>query len=100
MTTERIITCATVCFRLIGSSLSCCIVDDHASDPKLIVWSNFEIADMVFWRSDVYMSFFEFLDEKGGFYYEVCHLLGSGIGVILWALMPVPMTTLLTALAK
>ncbi|KAL4066353.1 glycosyltransferase family 15 protein [Scleroderma yunnanense] len=33
-------------------------------------WSNFEIADMDFWRSDVYMSFFNFLDEKGGFYYE------------------------------
>ncbi|KIM60235.1 glycosyltransferase family 15 protein [Scleroderma citrinum Foug A] len=33
-------------------------------------WSNFEIADMDFWRSDAYMSFFNFLDEKGGFYYE------------------------------
>jgi hypothetical protein len=36
-----------------------------------IVWSNFEIADMDFWRGDTYMSFFEFLDQKGGFYYEV-----------------------------
>jgi len=26
---------------------------------------------MDFWRSDVYMSFFNFLDEKGGFFYEV-----------------------------
>ncbi|KAI6040165.1 alpha-1,2-mannosyltransferase [Pisolithus marmoratus] len=33
-------------------------------------WSNFEIADMDFWRSDTYMTFFEFLDSKGGFYYE------------------------------
>jgi alpha 1,2-mannosyltransferase len=33
-------------------------------------WSNFEIADMEFWRSKAYMDFFEFLDSKGGFYYE------------------------------
>ena len=35
------------------------------------VWSNFEIADMDFWRSEAYMKFFEHLDRKGGFYYEV-----------------------------
>ncbi|KAJ6500903.1 glycosyltransferase family 15 protein [Mycena sanguinolenta] len=33
-------------------------------------WSNFEIADMDFWRSEVYTKFFEFLDKTGGFYYE------------------------------
>ncbi|KAI9571530.1 glycosyltransferase family 15 protein [Boletus coccyginus] len=33
-------------------------------------WSNFEIADMDFWRSEAYMKYFEFLEEKGGFYYE------------------------------
>ncbi|KAI6131710.1 alpha-1,2-mannosyltransferase [Pisolithus croceorrhizus] len=33
-------------------------------------WSNFEIADMDFWRSETYMMFFEFLDSTGGFYYE------------------------------
>ncbi|KAJ3780585.1 glycosyltransferase family 15 protein [Lentinula aff. detonsa] len=33
-------------------------------------WSNFEIADMDFWRSEAYTSFFDFLDSKGGFYYE------------------------------
>ncbi|KAF6747525.1 alpha-1,2-mannosyltransferase [Ephemerocybe angulata] len=33
-------------------------------------WSNFEIADMEFWRSPAYMSFFEYLDQQGGFYYE------------------------------
>lgn len=33
-------------------------------------WSNFEIADMNFWRSEAYMKYFEFLDSKGGFYYE------------------------------
>ena len=35
------------------------------------VWSNFEIADLDFWRSEAYMKFFTFLDKKGGFYYEV-----------------------------
>ncbi|KAK1216439.1 hypothetical protein PQX77_020936 [Marasmius sp. AFHP31] len=33
-------------------------------------WSNFEIADLDFWRSEAYQKFFEFLDSKGGFYYE------------------------------
>ncbi|KAJ7120038.1 glycosyltransferase family 15 protein, partial [Mycena epipterygia] len=36
----------------------------------LAVWSNFEIADMDLWRSPSYAKFFEFLDSKGGFYYE------------------------------
>lgn len=36
------------------------------------VWSNFEIADMSFWRGEAYTKFFEYLDEQGGFYYEVC----------------------------
>ena len=34
-------------------------------------WSNFEIADMDFWRGEVYQKFFEYLESKGGFYYEV-----------------------------
>ncbi|KAJ6479973.1 glycosyltransferase family 15 protein [Mycena vitilis] len=33
-------------------------------------WSNFEIADMDFWRGEVYTQFFEYLDKTGGFYYE------------------------------
>lgn len=33
-------------------------------------WSNFEIGDMDFWRGDTYMRFFDYLDKKGGFYYE------------------------------
>ncbi|KAL0570871.1 hypothetical protein V5O48_011082, partial [Marasmius crinis-equi] len=33
-------------------------------------WSNFEIADLDFFRSEAYGKFFEFLDSKGGFYYE------------------------------
>ncbi|KAJ3732980.1 glycosyltransferase family 15 protein [Lentinula guzmanii] len=31
---------------------------------------NFEIADMNFWRSEAYIAFFEYLETKGGFYYE------------------------------
>lgn len=34
------------------------------------VWSNFEIADMEFWRSPAYTAFFEYLEKSGGFYYE------------------------------
>ncbi|KAJ7292879.1 glycosyltransferase family 15 protein [Mycena rebaudengoi] len=33
-------------------------------------WSNFEIADMDFWRGEAYQTFFDFLESKGGFYYE------------------------------
>uniref|UniRef100_A0A8H7Y2M3 Glycosyltransferase family 15 protein n=1 Tax=Psilocybe cubensis TaxID=181762 RepID=A0A8H7Y2M3_PSICU len=33
-------------------------------------WSNFEIADMDFWRGEAYQKFFDFLEAKGGFYYE------------------------------
>ncbi|KAK2460494.1 hypothetical protein APHAL10511_007500 [Amanita phalloides] len=33
-------------------------------------WSNFEIADMDFWRGPAYAAFFDYLEEQGGFYYE------------------------------
>uniref|UniRef100_A0A0W0FIW4 Putative glycosyltransferase family 15 protein n=1 Tax=Moniliophthora roreri TaxID=221103 RepID=A0A0W0FIW4_MONRR len=33
-------------------------------------WSNFEIADMDFWRGEAYSAFFNHLDKTGGFYYE------------------------------
>ncbi|KAE9398864.1 glycosyltransferase family 15 protein [Gymnopus androsaceus JB14] len=33
-------------------------------------WSNFEIADMDFWRGPAYSAFFDHLDLHGGFYYE------------------------------
>ncbi|KAF8343559.1 glycosyltransferase family 15 protein [Amanita rubescens] len=33
-------------------------------------WSNFEIGDLELWRSETYSRFFDFLDKKGGFYYE------------------------------
>lgn len=45
--------------------------DDKGATYNLChFWSNFEIADMNFWRSDTYRKFFDFLDAKGGFYYE------------------------------
>lgn len=33
-------------------------------------WSNFEIADMEFWRSQAYEDYFDHLDRAGGFFYE------------------------------
>ncbi|KAK0483652.1 glycosyltransferase family 15 protein [Armillaria novae-zelandiae] len=33
-------------------------------------WSNFEIGDLDLWRGEAYSKFFDFLDSKGGFYYE------------------------------
>ncbi|KAL5533329.1 hypothetical protein ACEPAF_5105 [Sanghuangporus sanghuang] len=33
-------------------------------------WSNFEIGDLDFWRGEAYSKFFDYLDSKGGFYYE------------------------------
>ncbi|KAL7424052.1 hypothetical protein Q5752_001637 [Cryptotrichosporon argae] len=44
--------------------------DGGESYNKCHFWSNFEIGDLNFWRSDAYMEFFEFLNRKGGFYYE------------------------------
>lgn len=35
-----------------------------------VVWSNFEIADMDFWRGEAYTAYFDYLEKKGGFYYE------------------------------
>lgn len=33
-------------------------------------WSNFEIADMDFFRSTAYRDYFDMLDRSGGFYFE------------------------------
>ena len=47
---------------------------DSTQTGKLIlqlVWSNFEIGNLDLWRGEAYSKFFDFLDEKGGFYYEV-----------------------------
>jgi len=44
--------------------------DGGESYNRCHFWSNFEIGDLDLWRSEPYMKFFEFLDSKGGFYYE------------------------------
>ncbi|KAL1924033.1 uncharacterized protein VTP21DRAFT_7068 [Calcarisporiella thermophila] len=47
------------------------ISDDGGKSYNLChFWSNFEIADLRFWRSEPYMRYFEYLDKKGGFFYE------------------------------
>lgn len=33
-------------------------------------WSNFEIANLNFFRGDAYNAYFDYLDQAGGFYYE------------------------------
>jgi len=33
-------------------------------------WSNFEIASLDFFRSEAYLTYFEYLDKAGGFFYE------------------------------
>ncbi|KIM37752.1 glycosyltransferase family 15 protein [Hebeloma cylindrosporum] len=47
-------------------------ISDNAGEKYNLChfWSNFEIANMEFWRGEAYMNFFEYLDSKGGFYYE------------------------------
>ncbi|KAL1944969.1 hypothetical protein VTO73DRAFT_2589 [Trametes versicolor] len=47
-------------------------------------WSNFEIANMEFWRGEAYSKFFDHLESKGGFYYErwgdaPVHSIGAGL---------------------
>jgi len=49
----------------------------------LTVWSNFEIADMEFWRGPAYTAFFEYLDQQGGFYYEVRSLSNPTRSVLI-----------------
>jgi len=46
------------------------LTDDGKTYNLCHFWSNFEIADMNFWRGPAYTAFFEYLDSKGGFYYE------------------------------
>ncbi|KZT08704.1 glycosyltransferase family 15 protein [Laetiporus sulphureus 93-53] len=53
-----------------GNAMAFISDDGGESYNNCHFWSNFEIADMDFWRSQAYSKFFEFLDSKGGFYYE------------------------------
>jgi hypothetical protein len=55
------------------NSLSFVIEDEKAKVAKYNgchFWSNFEIADLNFLRSEAYESYFQYLDKVGGFYYE------------------------------
>ena len=45
--------------------------DGGASYNLCHFWSNFEIANMDFWRGEAYSKYFDYLDATGGFYYEV-----------------------------
>jgi alpha 1,2-mannosyltransferase len=52
----------------------CCVMQVLVSwHITSTVWSNFEIGDLDFWRGEAYTKFVDFLDKKGGFYYEVRH---------------------------
>ncbi|KAF3012568.1 alpha 1,2-mannosyltransferase 2.4.1 [Neopestalotiopsis sp. 37M] len=44
--------------------------DGGSTYNKCHFWSNFEIADLNFFRSQAYLDYFEFLDKAGGFFYE------------------------------
>ncbi|CAD6579864.1 MAG: alpha 1,2-mannosyltransferase 2.4.1 [Tremellales sp. Tagirdzhanova-0007] len=44
--------------------------DDGETYNRCHFWSNFEIGDLNFWRSQAYTDFFQHLDQAGGFYYE------------------------------
>lgn len=47
------------------------ISDDGGETYNLChFWSNFEVGDLDFWRSDAYRAFFDYLDKAGGFFYE------------------------------
>ncbi|PPQ85987.1 hypothetical protein CVT25_001686 [Psilocybe cyanescens] len=52
------------------NSLGFMSTDNGATYNLCHFWSNFEIADMEFWRGPAYTAFFEYLDKQGGFYYE------------------------------
>ena len=54
------------------SSIPVRFVTSRADVSRLAVWSNFEIADMDFWRAPAYTAYVDYLEASGGFYYEVC----------------------------
>jgi len=47
------------------------ISDDGGEEYNLChFWSNFEVADMDFWRAPAYTAYVDYLESSGGFYYE------------------------------
>lgn len=61
---------------------------DHVLISNVAVWSNFEIADMEFWRGEAYQKFFDHLESKGGFYYEVSPCLRGSWRIIVTIFHP------------
>ena len=57
---------STIC--VITGEWDLCVVVLSLTAP--LPRSNHEIADLRFWRSPQYQAFFEYLDLKGGIYYE------------------------------
>ncbi|KAG6909701.1 hypothetical protein DXG01_015902 [Tephrocybe rancida] len=53
-----------------GNGMSFLSDDGGETYNRCHFWSNFEIADLDLWRGEAYGKFFDFLDERGGFYYE------------------------------
>ncbi|WVF72198.1 hypothetical protein IAT40_007010 [Kwoniella sp. CBS 6097] len=53
-----------------GNAMKFLSDDGGETYNKCHFWSNFEIGDLNFWKSQPYMEFFDYLDKKGGFYYE------------------------------
>lgn len=46
------------------------VVESNSDYNLCHFWSNFEIGDLNFFRSEKYIKFFDYLDKSGGFYYE------------------------------
>ncbi|KAJ2676023.1 hypothetical protein GGI25_003757 [Coemansia spiralis] len=46
------------------------VTDDKGGYTRCHFWSNFEIGSLDFLRSEQYMSYFDYLDRAGGFFYE------------------------------
>ncbi|KAJ2726647.1 alpha 1,2-mannosyltransferase 2.4.1 [Coemansia sp. Benny D115] len=46
------------------------VVNEKAKYTLCHFWSNFEIVDLSFYRSEAYESYFQHLDRSGGFFYE------------------------------
>ncbi|KAI9475306.1 nucleotide-diphospho-sugar transferase [Coemansia mojavensis] len=46
------------------------VVNEKAMYTRCHFWSNFEIVDLSFYRSEAYESYFQYLERAGGFFYE------------------------------
>ncbi|KAJ8664009.1 hypothetical protein O0I10_000286 [Lichtheimia ornata] len=46
------------------------VLDDKKTFNMCHFWSNFQIADLSFFRSEAYQAYFDYLDNSNGFFYE------------------------------